>query len=176
MSRESITETTQYLTFKLDDEVFAVDVAKVREILDFTPATKVPGTPDFMRGIINVRGNVVPVVDMRLKFGMSQTEKTVDTCIVVMEIAVDDDTTVLGALVDSVQEVFELEPAQIEPPPRIGTRWRTEFIKGIGKRNNELIIILDIDMVFSSSELAAIQVPGAAPQVKSVDAAQEAVA
>jgi purine-binding chemotaxis protein CheW len=176
MSRETITETTQYLTFKLDDEVFAVDVAKVREILDFTPATKVPGTPDFMRGIINVRGNVVPVVDMRLKFGMSQTEKTVDTCIVVMEIAVDDDTTVLGALVDSVQEVFELEPAQIEPPPRIGTRWRTEFIKGIGKRNNELIIILDIDMVFSSSELAAIQVPGAAPQVKSVDAAQEAVA
>jgi len=157
MSRETITETTQYLTFKLDDEVFAVDVAKVREILDFTPATKVPGTPDYMRGIINVRGNVVPVVDMRLKFGMSQTEKTVDTCIVVMEIAVDDDTTVLGALVDSVQEVFELEPAQIEPPPRIGTRWRTEFIKGIGKRNNELIIILDIDRVFSAAELSIIQ-------------------
>jgi len=176
MSRETITETTQYLTFKLDDEVFAVDVAKVREILDYTPATKVPGTPDFMRGIVNVRGNVVPVVDMRLKFGMSQTEKTVDTCIVVMEIAVDDDTTVLGALVDSVQEVFELEPAQIEPPPRIGTRWRTEFIKGIGKRNNELIIILDIDMVFSSGELASIQGPGTVPAVKSADAAQEAVA
>lgn len=176
MSRETITETTQYLTFKLDDEVFAVDVAKVREILDFTPATKVPGTPDFMRGIINVRGNVVPVVDMRLKFGMSQTEKTVDTCIVVMEIAVDEDTTVLGALVDSVQEVFELEPAQIEPPPRIGTRWRTDFIKGIGKRNDELIIILDIDMVFSSSELSAIQGPRTTTPVKSVDAAQEAVA
>jgi purine-binding chemotaxis protein CheW len=89
---------------------------------------------------------------------------------------VDDDTTVLGALVDSVQEVFELEPAQIEPPPRIGTRWRTEFIKGIGKRNNELIIILDIDMVFSSSELASFQGPGTTPPVKSVDAAQEAVA
>ena len=157
MAGTSIFETTQYLTFKLDDEVFAVDVAKVREILDFTPATKVPGTPDFMRGIINVRGNVVPVVDMRLKFGMSQTEKTVDTCIVVMEIAVDDDTTVLGALVDSVQEVFELEPSQIEPAPRIGTRWRTEFIKGIGKRNDELIIILDIDMVFSSDELALVK-------------------
>ncbi len=176
MSRESITETTQYLTFKLDDEVFAVDVAKVREILDFTPATKVPGTPEFMRGIINVRGNVVPVVDMRLKFGLTQTEKTVDTCIVVMEIAVDDDTTVLGALVDSVQEVFELEPGQIEPPPRIGTRWRTEFIRGIGKRNNELIIILDIDMVFSTSELAAIQGSGAVPPARSADAVQEAVA
>ena len=157
MSTTGITETTQYLTYKLEDEIFAVDVAKVREILDFTPATKVPGTPEFMRGVINVRGNVVPVVDMRLKFGLIKTEKTVDTCIVVMEIVVDEDTTVLGALVDSVQEVFEIEAAQIEPPPRMGTRWRTEFIKGIGKRNDELIIILDIDRVFSSSELGAIQ-------------------
>jgi purine-binding chemotaxis protein CheW len=157
MSTTTITETTQYLTFKLDHEVFAVDVAKVREILDFTPATKVPGTPDFMRGIINVRGNVVPVVDMRLKFGMSQTEKTVDTCIVVMEMIDEEDKTVLGALVDSVQEVFELEPSQIEPPPRIGTRWRTEFLKGIGKHNNELIIILNIDMVFSSEDIAVFR-------------------
>jgi purine-binding chemotaxis protein CheW len=157
MSTTGITETTQYLTYKLEDEIFAVDVAKVREILDFTPATKVPGTPEFMRGVINVRGNVVPVVDMRLKFGLTKTEKTVDTCIVVMEIVVDDDTTVLGALVDSVQEVFEIEASHIEPPPRMGTRWRTEFIKGIGKRNEELIIILDIDKVFSSSELGAIQ-------------------
>jgi purine-binding chemotaxis protein CheW len=157
MSTTGITETTQYLTYKLEDEIFAVDVAKVREILDFTPATKVPGTPEFMRGVINVRGNVVPVVDMRLKFGLTKTEKTVDTCIVVMEIVVDEDTTVLGALVDSVQEVFEIEASHIEPPPRMGTRWRTEFIKGIGKRNEELIIILDIDRVFSSSELGAIQ-------------------
>lgn len=157
MSITSITETTQYLTFKLADETFTVDVAKVREILDYTPATKVPGTPEFMRGVINVRGNVVPVVDMRLKFGLSATEKTVDTCIVVMEIRVDEDTTILGALVDSVQEVFELEAGQIEPPPRIGTRWRTEFIKGIGKRNEELIIILDIDKVFSTAELGIIQ-------------------
>jgi len=157
MSTTGITETTQYLTYKLEDEIFAVDVAKVREILDFTPATKVPGTPEFMRGVINVRGNVVPVVDMRLKFGLTKTEKIVDTCIVVMEIIVDEDTTVLGALVDSVQEVFEIEASHIEPPPRMGTRWRTEFIKGIGKRNDELIIILDIDRVFSSSELGAIQ-------------------
>ena len=157
MSTTGITETTQYLTFKLADEIFTVDVAKVREILDYTPATKVPGTPEFMQGVINVRGNVVPVVDMRLKFGLSATEKTVDTCIVVMEIRVEEDTTVLGALVDSVQEVFELEANQIEPPPRIGTRWRTEFIKGIGKRNNELIIILDIDKVFSTAELGIIQ-------------------
>jgi len=157
MTISGITETTQYLTFKLEDEIFTVDVAKVREILDYTPATKVPGTPEFMRGVINVRGNVVPVVDMRLKFGLSATEKTVDTCIVVMEIAVEEETTVLGALVDSVQEVFELEGNQIEPPPRIGTKWKTEFIKGIGKRNEELIIILDIDRVFSTMELGIIK-------------------
>lgn len=160
MSVATITETTQYLTFKLADEIFAVDVAKVREILDYTPATKVPGTPDFMRGVINVRGNVVPVVDMRLKFGLTETEKTVDTCIVVTEIVVDEDKTILGALVDSVQEVFELEANQIEPPPRIGTRWRTEFIRGIGKRNDELIIILDTDRVFSNNELGMIQEVG----------------
>lgn len=157
MSISGIAESAQYLTFKLEEEVFAVDVANVREILDFTPATKVPGTPEFMRGVINVRGNVVPIVDMRLKFGLSKTEKTVDTCIVVMEISVDDDKIVLGALVDSVQEVFEMEASQIEPPPRMGTRWRTEFIKGIGKRNDQLIIILDIDRVFSSNELSLLQ-------------------
>lgn len=157
MSISGIAESAQYLTFKLEDEVFAVDVANIREILDFTPATKVPGTPEFMRGVINVRGNVVPIVDMRLKFGLSRTEKRVDTCIVVMEIAVDEDKIVLGALVDSVQEVFEMEASQIEPPPRMGTRWKTEFIKGIGKRNDQLIIILNIDRVFSTGELSILQ-------------------
>lgn len=157
MNTAELAEATQYLTFKLADEIFAIDVEKVREILDYTEATKVPGTPEYMQGVINVRGNVVPVVDMRLKFGLKATEKTVDTCIVVMEIIVEEDSTVLGALVDSVQEVFELEANQIEPPPRIGTRWRMEFIKGLGKRNNELMIILDIDRVFSFSELGVAQ-------------------
>lgn len=160
MAVESISVTTQYLTFKLGDEVFAVDVAKVREILDYAPATRIPGTPVYMRGIINVRGNVVPVVDMRLKFGLSETEKTVNTCIIVIEVNVEGENTVLGALVDSVQEVFEMEPNQIEAPPRIGMRWRTEFLKGIGKRNDVLMIILDIDQVFSSIEIAQIQEGG----------------
>jgi purine-binding chemotaxis protein CheW len=115
-----------------------------------------------MRGVINVRGNVVPVVDMRLKFGLSKTEKTVDTCIVIMEMASEDDLTVLGALVDSVQEVFELEASLIDPPPKIGTGWRTEHIKGIGKHNSELLIVLDIDRVFSSDEAALFLHSGAA--------------
>lgn len=157
MEATNTNETVQYLTFSLDEEVFAIDVAKVREILDYTSAMRVPGAPEFMRGIVNVRGNVIPVVDMRLKFGMSKTERTVNTCIVVMEVDVESETTVLGALVDSVQEVFELEHGHVEPPPKMGTRWRTQFIKGIGKRNDQLIIILDIDMVFSLNELTQLE-------------------
>jgi purine-binding chemotaxis protein CheW len=157
MGIATITETKQYLTFNLDDEVFGVDVEKVREILEFTTVTKVPRTPEFMRGVINLRGSVVPVVDMRLKFGLSKTEKAVDTCIVVVEIAMDSDTIVVGALVDSVQEVFELEADRIEPAPRIGTRLNTEFIHGMGKRDEGFIIILDINKVFSSDELALVQ-------------------
>jgi len=156
MSITAITETRQYLTFKLADEVFAVDVAKVREILDFTTVTKVPQTPEFMRGVINLRGSVVPVVDMRLKFGMSQTEKTVNTCVIVMEIALGEETTIVGSLADSVQEVLELEPEQIEPAPRIGTKLRTEFIKGMGKHNEQFIIILDIDKVFDEETMGGL--------------------
>ena len=105
MSMENTMETNQYLTFKLDGEIFALGIDKVREVLDFVSVTKVPQTPAFMRGVINLRGNVVPVVDMRLKFGMEKTEKTVNTCIIIAEITMDGDTTILGALADSVQEV-----------------------------------------------------------------------
>lgn len=157
MATAGIMETTQYLTFKLGDEVFALDISKVREVLDFTSITKVPRTPEFMRGVINLRGSVVPVVDLRLKFGMTKTEKTVNTCIIIVEVTVDEETTVLGALADSVQEVLDLEPGHIEPAPKIGTRLNTEFIRGMGKRDNDFIIILDIDKIFSISELAVVQ-------------------
>ncbi len=158
MAVADIMETTQYLTFKLDDEVFGLDISKVREVLDFTTITKVPRTPEFMRGVINLRGSVVPVVDLRLKFGMTKTENTVNTCIIIVEVTVDEETTVLGALADSVQEVLDLEPGHIEPAPKIGTRLNTEFIKGMGKRDNTFIIILDIDKVFSVNELAQVQI------------------
>jgi purine-binding chemotaxis protein CheW len=149
-------DINQYLTFKLDDETFALTIGKVREVLDFTSVTRVPQTPEYMRGVINLRGSVVPVMDLNLKFGMAQTEQTVNTCIIIVEIAMDGETTILGALADSVQEVLELEPEQIEPPPKIGTKLRTEFIKGMGKHNDEFIIILDIDRVFSADEIAAV--------------------
>ncbi len=166
MTVASITETKQYLTFQLGDEVFGLDVAHVREILEFTRVTRVPRTPDYMRGVINLRGSVVPVLDMRLKFGLSRTEHTVNTCIVVAEVFLEDESVVIGALVDSVQEVFELEPAQIEPAPRIGTRLNTEFIKGMGKRDDQFIMLLDIDRIFSSEELGAVLETGTADDLK----------
>jgi purine-binding chemotaxis protein CheW len=150
----------QYLTFKLDDEIFTVDVSRVREILELKTIIKIPKTPDFMIGVINLRGSVVPVVDMRLKFGMEKTENTIDTCIIVMEILLGAERTVLGALADSVQEVIELEPGQIEPAPKIGTNLKTEFIKGIGKKDALFIIILDIDRVFTTDELSLVQAAG----------------
>jgi purine-binding chemotaxis protein CheW len=157
MSVTDITDTRQYLTFKLADEVFAIEVSKVREVLDFTTITKIPRTPDFMSGVINLRGNVVPVVDLRLCFEMSKTEKTVNTCIVVMEMSIEGEATVIGALADSVEEVIDLEPEHIQPAPRMGTQIRTEFIKGMGTRDAQFIMILDIDRVFSAEELSAVR-------------------
>ena len=148
------TNTRQYLTFQLSEEIFAIDVVNVREILEFSTVTKVPQTPEYMRGVINLRGSVVPVLDMRLKFGMSVTEKTINTCIVVVEVPMEDENVIIGALVDSVQEVFELDPESIEPAPRIGIQLRNGFIKGMGKKDDRFVIILDIERVFSYEELS----------------------
>lgn len=157
MSVSGITETVQYLTFKLADEIFALDVAKVREILEMTTITKVPQTPEFMRGVINLRGSVVPVIDLKQNFAMPRTEQTINTCIIVVEVSLDEETLVLGALADSVQEVVEMEPELIEPPPRLGTKLNTEFIKGMGKVDSDFVMILDIDKVFSREDLTEIQ-------------------
>ncbi|MBP8829649.1 MAG: purine-binding chemotaxis protein CheW [Desulfobacter sp.] len=157
MSVQGITQTSQYLTFKLDNEIYAMDITTVREVLDITQITKVPQMPDFMCGVINLRGSVVPVVDLRLKFGLEKAASVREACIVIIEIILDDEETVLGILVDSVQEVISLEPEQIDPPPRIGTRLKTQFIKGMGKKDKEFIIILETAKVFSAEELAVVQ-------------------
>ena len=149
--------TQQYLTFTLDEELYAVDVVKVREVLEVTPLTKIPRMPAFMQGVINIRGSVVPVLDLRLKFGMEQAERTVDTCIIVMDIQAEDKTVTIGSLADSVQEVIDLDEENIEPPPRLGTKVDTDFIRGMGKRDDQFIIILDIDRVFNSSEIAVAE-------------------
>lgn len=147
----------QYLTFKLAEEMFALDVSQVREILDVTTITKVPRAPEFMRGVINVRGSVVPVVDLRLKFDMPKTEQTLDTRIVVMEIDLDGEMTIIGTLADAVHNVMDIEQQSIEQAPKVGAKWNTEFIHGIGKHNDDFIIILNVDRIFSAKELAMVQ-------------------
>ncbi len=146
--------TSQHLTFKLDREIFAISIDSVREVLELTRITKIPRTPEFMRGVINLRGHAVPVVDMRRKFGMSQGQDTVDTCIIIAEVGFDGDQTIIGGLVDSVREVFEILPEAMEPAPRMGAAIRVEYIKGMARQNDEFIIILDIDKIFSAEELA----------------------
>ncbi|MBF0518017.1 MAG: purine-binding chemotaxis protein CheW [Nitrospirae bacterium] len=145
-------ESTQYLSFKLDTEVFAIEIYKVREVLEFVSVTKVPQTPAYMRGVINIRGSVIPVVDLKYKFGMAETQKTINTCVIIVEIKVNGVNTVIGALTDSVSEVFEMESKNVEPAPSIGSHLNVESIKGMGKRCSSFIIILDIDKVFSGSE------------------------
>ena len=153
MSVAEITETRQYLTFTLGGEVFAIDVAKVREVLDLSAITKIPQTPEYMRGVINLRGGVVPVADLRLCFGMDRATDTRNSCIIVVEVMLDQETTVIGALADSVEEVLDLEPSQIEPAPKIRTKIKTDFIRGMGKRDAQFLMILDIDRIFTDEQL-----------------------
>ncbi len=160
MEEQELLETNQFLAFKLENEVFAFDISKVREVLEFTMVTKVPQTPEMMKGVINLRGSVVPVIDMRIKFGMSETEKTVNTVVIIIEIELDDETTMIGALVDSVKEVMDLDAEHIEPPPNIGMQLNTDFIKGMGKQDGQFVIILDIEKIFSSDELEMVQQAG----------------
>jgi purine-binding chemotaxis protein CheW len=152
-----ITEISQYITFKLGDELFAINVAQVREVLEMGQITKVPTAPDYMRGVVNVRGQAIPVVDLRLRFGLPRGTDTVHTRVIVMELELDGEQTVLGGIADSVHEVIELEPSQVNPPPRIAMRWKTEFIQGMGRRGDDFIIVLDVNAVFSSDELLMVR-------------------
>ena len=155
---ENKTLLTSYLTFKLGDEIFAANVSKVLNILELTKITKVPKAPDYMKGVINLRGTVLPVIDTRIKFGMTPTEFNVNTCILVLDIDIENESLHVGGLVDAVQEVLEIEPNQILPPPNIGSKYRSEFISGMYKLNEEqFIMILDMDKVFSAEELLTVK-------------------
>ena len=160
MQETNILSSQQYVTFSLGGELFGVEVTRAREILSVTPVTKVPQTPGYLLGVINLRGQVVPVIDMRLKLGLPVSEETEDTCIIVVEVQVDGEALIVGALADAVREVLEIRIDQIEPAPRLGTRLKTEFIAGMGKVGEQFLILLNIDRVFSSDELAAVQDAG----------------
>ncbi len=150
------TNANQYLTFTLDNEQYAIGVAKVREVLEHTKITKLPRTAMFMKGIINLRGAGVPVIDLRLKFGLPETPITKDTSIIVMEVESQDGAVVVGALADAVHEVVDIDEKSVEPAPRFGTRLAAEFIKGVGKKDDLFIIILDIDRIFNAEEISFI--------------------
>jgi len=148
---------TSYLSFKLGDETFAANVSKVLNILEMTKITKVPKAPEYMKGVINLRGTVLPLIDTRIKFGLTETEFTANTCILVLDITIENDTLQVGALVDGVSEVLEIEPQQIMPPPNIGSKFHSQFIMGMYKASeDQFIMILDMDKVFSTDELLEV--------------------
>ncbi|MDA3951998.1 MAG: chemotaxis protein CheW [Spirochaeta sp.] len=151
--------TNQFLTFTLVEELYAVEVAQVQEVLSEMPLTVIPRMPEYMKGVINIRGSVVPVVDLRTKFGLPETEKTVDTSIIVVDLHTEDATVTVGCLTDSVQEVLDIAEDSIQPTPSIGTSVDARFIRGLGKKDDRFIIMLDIDRVFQAEAegLAAAQ-------------------
>lgn len=153
-------KSNSYLSFVLGEEVFAAHVSKVLNILEMTRITKVPQCPDYMLGVINLRGMVLPVIDSRIKFGIKISEITSQTCIIVMDIALEKESVHIGVLVDSVQEVLEVEPKDIMQPPSIGNKFKSEFIKGMVKDGENFIMILDMDRVFSSDELITLKATG----------------
>jgi purine-binding chemotaxis protein CheW len=152
----SLRPMASYITFRLGNELFAIDVARVREVLDLSEITRVPTAPPYMRGVVNVRGSAVPVVDLRHKFGLPPAADTVNTRIVVIELELDGELTVVGGLADSVHEVLELDGSEIREPPRIAMRWRADMIEGLGKKGEQFIIVLDIARVFATDDVMLV--------------------
>lgn len=151
-------DVRQYLTFKIVDEIYAINVANIREVLSVPRITRVPRMPAFMSGVINLRGNVIPVLDLRMKFGLGATQLTENTSIIVTELGSifedgEDESFTIGLFSDSVEEVVTLDESMIEPPPKIGSSVDTEFIIGMGRINGEFMILLDINKLLSENEL-----------------------
>ena len=145
-----------HLTFKLGDETYGIEILKVQEIMGMLTVTPLPRTPDYMRGVINLRGKVIPVIDLRLKFAMEAHDYTRRTCIIVVQVQLERVALVMGIIVDEVSEVIEVAAEQIEPPPSFGTEVDTEFILGIGKVGNKVMMLLDVDRVLTGEELSVV--------------------
>ena len=150
-------QINSYLTFKLGEETFASHVTSVLKILEMQKITEVPKTPEFMKGVINLRGNVVPVIDARLKFGMEATAITEKTCILVLNIEIEDEQVEVGAIVDSVMDVIEYPKENIKPSPSLGSKYKSDFIEGVMKLNDQFVMVLNMDSVFSTEEIIDIK-------------------
>lgn len=150
-------KTGKYLTFTLDDETYGIGILKVKEIIGMLPVTSVPRTPDFVKGVINLRGKVIPVTDLRLKFGMAAMAYTDRTCIIVVEIDTNESTVLIGIVVDAVSEVLNIKEEEIEKTPDFGTRLNTEYILGMAKMGGGVKILLDIDRILSTGEIETLK-------------------
>ncbi len=157
LKRVKTLEGKKFLTFLMANEKYGLEILKVREIIGIMDVTPVPTTPAFVRGVINLRGKVIPVVDLRLKFGMEAKEDTQRTCIIVVHLAREGQEMIMGIIVDEVSEVLDIDQDQIEPPPSFGADIRTDFILGMGKVNQRVVTMLDIDRVLSEREIALVE-------------------
>jgi len=163
-NRDSEADVQQYLTFMIGGEEYAVNLLKVREIIEYDIVTEVPQTPDWVRGVINLRGNVVPVIDLAVKFGLAPSVAGKLTCIVITEVQCEGEATVMGVMADSVRQVIDLKPQEIEEPPTFGTRVKVDYLLGMGRSGKKFCLILDTEKVLSTDEL--LELP---------DALQEAI-
>lgn len=153
MEKTKINILDSYLTFRLGNETFAANVGNVLQILELSEITKIPKAPPYMKGVINLRGNVLPVIDFRHKFNLQQTEHTKNTCIIVLSVEINNETIEIGAIVDSVIQVLEVDSNEIKPAPGIGNKYKSDFISGIIKINESFIMLLDINMIFSTDDI-----------------------
>src|SRR5215467_7992916 len=147
----------QYLTYFLADEEYGINIQQVKEIIEYTAITKVPKVPRWIRGVINLRGNVVPVVDLALRFGLEERPNTKTSCIIIVEVQQETEKTVMGVIADAVNQVIVLAPEEIEEPPAFGTRVRLEYLAGMGKLGKKFALILNIDRVLSAAELLTVR-------------------
>lgn len=153
---EKLEEQKSYLSFRLGNESFASNVHHVLSILEVPRITEIPHSPDYIKGVMNLRGKVLPVIDSRVKFGMLPTKITANTCVLVLEVLGNSDNVIIGALVDNVDEVLEIEIEDIKPSPTIGSKYSTDFILGLAQKNEGFIMILDMNMVFSDEDISLL--------------------
>ncbi len=154
---ETIVRDGKYLTFSLAEEEYGIEILKIKEIIGMMPVTEVPQTPDFIKGVINLRGKVIPVIDLRSRFGMQSIGYTDRTCIIVVEILCQEQTVQIGIVVDTVSEVLNVKSDEVEETPAFGTRLDTEYISGMAKIQGGVKILLDIDRVLNTDEIAIIE-------------------
>ena len=155
--QQAVAQGQQYLTFTVATEVFAIAISAIKEIIEYRPPTEVPMMPPHIRGVINLRGRVVPVIDLAVRFGRAKGEASRRTCIVILEIHQEEQQQEIGVVVDAVSAVIDMADADIEPPPKFGAKLRTDFISGMGKIEDKFVIILDVDRVLSLTELSMLE-------------------